>query len=61
MQGDEIRALRRLQREQEAATIVAKIFQQIWPPLMIGAMVTLEVGWILFLVAFVRLVLPGGR
>jgi hypothetical protein len=47
----------------KAATIfVAKIFQRIWPPLMIGAMFTLEVAWILFLVyAFVRLLLPGSR
>ena len=47
----------------KAATIfVAKIFQRIWPPLMIEAMFTLEVAWMLFLVyAFVRLLLPGSR
>ena len=47
----------------KAATIfVAKIFQRIWSPLMIGAMFTLEVAWILFLAyAFVRLLLPGSR
>jgi hypothetical protein len=41
---------------------VAKIFQRIWRPLIIGAMFMLEVVWILFLVyAFMWSVLPGGR
>jgi hypothetical protein len=40
----------------------AKSFQRIWPPLMIGAMVVVEVAWILFLIyAFVRFALPGAR
>jgi hypothetical protein len=41
-------------------SFVAKSFQRIWPPVMMGVMLVLEVAWILFLVyAFVRFALPG--
>ena len=45
-----------------ATIFVAKSFQLIWPPVMIGVMFVLEIAWILFLMyAFVRFVLPGGH
>jgi hypothetical protein len=41
-------------------SFVAKSFQRIMPPVMIGVIFVLEVAWILFLVyAFVRFALPG--
>ena len=43
-------------------SFAAKSFKRIWPPVMMGVFVVLEVAWIIFLVrVFVRFVLPGGR
>lgn len=40
-------------------SFAAKSFKRIWPPVMMGVFVVLEVAWIIFLVrVFVRFVIP---